>query len=244
MSEQALVVKHTLAPSNAEFKLIQTIARNAAASGLYSGVGGEQKILMILLAARELGIGPMTALNGGIWNIQGKIELSARLMSAMIRKAGHSLIVKTISDGECTIEGRRIDNGDCFSATFTIQEAQRAGLIRQGSNWTKYPQDMLYARALSRLARRLFADVIGNTYVEGEIHEASAQVIHTETENSLSSEEIQDYINSFYEDSEKMAKFIEAVCEFKGWDVAKAIHEFLKEPEVTREKFEKWKQRQ
>jgi hypothetical protein len=36
----------------------------------------------------------------------------------------------------------------------------------------KYPEDMLYNRALSRLARRLFADVIGTSYIEGEIREA------------------------------------------------------------------------
>lgn len=165
-------------PSDNEFNILQALSRNAAASGLYSGVGSEQKILMVLLAARELGVGPMTALNGGIWNIQGKIELSARLMCSMIRRCGHSITIKTISDQECTIEGKRADNGDTFTTSFTIQEAQKAGLIRQGSNWIKYPQDMLYARALSRLSRRLYADIIGNAYVEGEIREAQYEVIN------------------------------------------------------------------
>ena len=32
-----------------------------------------------------------------------------------------------------------------------------------------YPRDMLFARALSRLARQLFSDVISETYVIGEI---------------------------------------------------------------------------
>ena len=50
-----------IAPNPQEMQILQTIARTASTSGLYSGVGNEQKILMILLAARELGIKPMMA---------------------------------------------------------------------------------------------------------------------------------------------------------------------------------------
>src|SRR4051812_44480807 len=106
-------------PTDNEFNILQTISRTAAASGLYNGVGNEQKIFMILLAARELGIKPMMALNGGIWNIQGKIEISARLMTSMIRKAGHSIVIKTINDKECVLQGKRADNGDSFDSSFS-----------------------------------------------------------------------------------------------------------------------------
>lgn len=178
-------------PTDNEFQTLQVIARNATLSGLYNAVGNEQKIFMILLAARELGIKPMMALNGGLWNIQGKIEVSARLMTNLIRQAGHSMTVKTINDRECIIEGKRADNGDVQQASFTIEEATRAGLVRSGGNWTKYPQDMLYARALSRLARRLFADVIGTAYVEGEIRES---LKHTKEESleTIACEEVKE----------------------------------------------------
>lgn len=179
MKDQALTARDALVPAQSEFQILQALAKNAVISGLYNSVGNEQKILMILLAANELGIKPMQALNGGIWNIQGKIEISARLMTSMIRRAHHSLIVKSISDKECTLEGKRSDNGDSFCASFTIEEAHRAGLVRPGSNWIKYPQDMLYARAISRLARRLFPDVIGTAYVEGEI---KGEIITVENE--------------------------------------------------------------
>lgn len=161
----------TYLPPKDEFGMLQEIARNAAASGLYSGVGPEQKIFMVLMAARELGVPPMQALNGGIWNIQGKIEISARLMSSMIRRAGHSIIVKICNANECILEGKRADNGDTFAARFSIEDAQRAGLAGRG-NWKNYAEDMLYARSMSRLARRLFPDVIGTSYVEGEIRDA------------------------------------------------------------------------
>ena len=50
-----------------------------------------------------------------------------------------------------------------------MEEAKRAGLVKQSTPWVTFPRDMLYARALSRLARQLFPDIIGNCYVEGEI---------------------------------------------------------------------------
>ena len=73
-----------LIPQSQDMQVLTTIAKTAHVSGLYNTVGGEAKILMILLAAQDLGIKPTIALNGGIWNIQGKIEISARLMTSMI----------------------------------------------------------------------------------------------------------------------------------------------------------------
>jgi hypothetical protein len=132
---------------------------------------------MVLLAAHDLGIKPTIALNGGLWNIKGKIEISARLMTSMIRRAGHSIKEKILNDEVCTLYGKRCDNQDDAEATFTIKQAKLAGLVRTNHDgspgmWQKYAEDMLYARALSRLARRLFPDVIGTAYVEGEIRDA------------------------------------------------------------------------
>ena len=154
-------------PTQDELSVISNIARTAHSSGLYTGVGAESKILMILLAARELGIGPMSALNGGIWNIQGKIEISARLMNGMIRRSGHSITIIKSDDNICILKGKRKD-GDEFECSFSAIDANKAGLMSRDV-WKKYTQDMLYNRCMSRLARRLFSDVIGQAYVEGEI---------------------------------------------------------------------------
>lgn len=171
MNQTQNVPSTHLLPNLHEFQMFQTIAKTAQSSGLYKGVGEESKIFMILLAARELGISPMLALNGGIWNIQGKIEVSSRLMNSLIRRAGHSLEIKECNNNICTLRGKRADNGDIAEASFTIEEARVAGLAGR-EVWKKYTQDMLYARAMSRLARRLFSDVIGTAYVEGEIRDA------------------------------------------------------------------------
>lgn len=133
MKENTAIVSYI--PPESEFQMLQVVARNAALSGLYGQTGSEQKIFMILLAARELGIPPMQALNGGIWNIQGKIEISSRLMNSMIRRAGHSIKIVECNEKVCQIEGKRCDNGDSFSAKFTIEDAQKAGLLSRGACW-------------------------------------------------------------------------------------------------------------
>lgn len=166
------IKQNNLMPSQEEFQMLQIIAKNAQDSQLYAGVGQQAKIFMVLLAARELGVSPMLALNGGIWNINGKIEISARLMNGLIRRAGHSIKIVISNDTHCTLLGTRSD-GDSFETSFDMEDAIKAGLAG-GNVWKKYPADMLYNRCMSRLARRLFSDVIGNAYVENEIREALA----------------------------------------------------------------------
>jgi hypothetical protein len=56
-----------------------------------------------------------------------------------------------------------------MTCSFSLSEAKRAGLT--GAVWQKYQEDMLFWRALSRLARQLFPDVIKGCYVQGEIQE-------------------------------------------------------------------------
>jgi len=91
-------------------------------------------------------------------------------MNGLIRRDGHSIKIVVSTDTECRLLGTRSD-GDSFECSFTIEDAIKAGLAG-GNVWKKYPADMLYNRCMSRLARRLFSDVIGNAYVEGEIREA------------------------------------------------------------------------
>lgn len=158
-----------LIPKKEEIDIYTEIAKHAKDSKFFDKVGGIGGILTLMLYARELGISPMSALFGGLNNIMGKIEISPRMMNTMIRKAGHKLEILQNDDTICKIKGIRHDTGEDYIATFNMDDARRAGLIRSGSGWEKYPSDMLFARCISRLARKLFADVIATSYVEGEI---------------------------------------------------------------------------
>jgi hypothetical protein len=161
-----------LIPTQEELNVYQTMAKTAGQSQLFANIGGEARLLSIMLMARELGLPPMQALMGGMNVIQGKetkVELSPRLMNSMIRKAGHKIEILESTEQLCKLKGNRHDTKEEYVCVFTIDDARRAGLVRGGGGWEKFASDMLFARCLSRLARRLFADVISTAYVEGEI---------------------------------------------------------------------------
>jgi len=152
----------------AEIKSMQEICSTLMKTPHYAKIGHEG-IFAIIATAKSLGIDPIQALGGGLYYVKGKVEMSSRMMSAVIRSRGHSITRDSKSnDTICILHGKRKDSQDCWSVSFSIEEAQRAGLTRNPV-WQNFTQDMLYARALSRLARQLFPDLIGNVYVEGEI---------------------------------------------------------------------------
>jgi len=157
-----------LIPTNEEVKAIEIMAKQAVESKYVEKLGGYAGVFSIAMYARELKIPIMSALFGGMANIMGKITIAPQLMNAMIRKAGHKLKIDS-NDQRCIIEGTRKDTGEVCMVSFSLEDARKAGLIKPNGGWEKYPSDMCFARALSRLARRLFPDVIGMAYVEGEI---------------------------------------------------------------------------
>ncbi len=170
-------------PTKQELESYNVIAKIASNNPFWKKLGGGgdnnsvvMTILSVILLGRELGLPPMFTVSGGINNIQGKFELSARAMNMLIRKHGHKLHIKVQSESICTIYGQRKDTGEEAECSFTIEEADKAGLIKQGKfgpgAWMTVPSDMLFARTISRLTRRLFPDCIGGCYVEGEILES------------------------------------------------------------------------
>jgi hypothetical protein len=128
--------------------------------------GSAPAVAAAILAGRELGIGPMTALQH-IHVIKGKPAQSAALMRALIQGAGHQWQDGDVTDTRAVVRGRRKGESEWAEVTFTADQAKRAGI-----DLGKYPQDKLYARATSRLARRKFADVIaGMPYSAEELED-------------------------------------------------------------------------
>ena len=108
-----------------------------------------------ILSGRELGVAPMTSL-AHIHIVKGKPGMSAQLMRALILSAGHELDFKEATTTRCVVAGRRRGSDSWTTATFTVDDAKRARIDLGG-----YPEDKLVARATARLARRIFADVLG-----------------------------------------------------------------------------------
>ena len=232
-------------PTEHEMLVYSHMAKHALESKMY-GRMELPAIMSIILAAREYGIPPMMALNGGLNIIQGKVEISARMMSGLIRQAKHSITIKESTASSCILVGRRSDTHDTATVSYTLEEARLAGLVKPGGGWIKNPKDMCFARAISRLARQLFSDVIGMGYVEGEIKATEAEVVVPDDipEENLLKQLTEEYINLFDEEDRYLAvEYMATVKNHFGWENLQTLQELLKDPKRLADKFNSWKAR-
>ena|GEM_PF-1115883 len=173
---------------------------------------GPEGIFAVVAKAKSLNIDPLDALNGGLYCVQGRVEMSSAMMNMLIRQAGHSVRKDPKSDDTiCILHGKRADNGDEWTESFSVDEAKRAGIYNERGPWGKYTRDMLFARSLSRLGRQLFPDVIKGCYVEGELQQLDASQNIQPKPNKISLEEvaeIQSLLDKSPEYKEKSMKFL------------------------------------
>jgi len=155
----------------AELEQIQNLCKKLLNTSHYKNIG-EAGIHAIISRAKALGIHPFEALNGGFHCINGKVGMSTEMMAALVRRQGHSVTKDPKSTSECVILiGKRKDTGDTWTSKFDKQDALNAGLWNTAT-WKKYPETMLYNRAMSQLFRQLFPDIsLGAGYVEDELNE-------------------------------------------------------------------------
>lgn len=128
-----------------------------------------ENVLVALEQGRALGIAPIQAMNQ-INVIKGKPALSADLIAALVRRAGHRLRVEG-DDTYAQATVIRADDPDYIPkpVRWDMERAKRAGLLGNPS-WQKYPAAMLRARAISEAARAWANDALyGFIYTPEEL---------------------------------------------------------------------------
>lgn len=116
------------------------------------GVTSVEQATAIMLKGYEMGLS-ITASFELIQVIQGKPGLSPRGAMALLLNSPKikNIEIKEISEKNqfvgysCRIERT---NGFSYEASFTMEDAQRAGLIKTGGGWESYPQNMCRWRAV------------------------------------------------------------------------------------------------
>lgn len=131
-------------------------------SGYFRDVRDQAQAVVKILYGRELGFSPVVSMMG-IHVIEGKPSLSSNLLGTLVKRSGkYDYRVTESTDKACRLEffvcgaGKRESLG---FAAFTIEDAQRANLVKPNSGWAKYPKAMLFARALSAGVRLHCPDV-------------------------------------------------------------------------------------
>lgn len=155
-------------------------------------------ILAVMLAGRELGIGPMAATRM-VHIIQGQTSIATELKLALARPAGHEVVALAEGPGWCIVGCARHPEagalGWCMEAGqgpeypgltgWTIAgeimveswEGERGDRHKAESplvaksNWRSYQRDMLFWRASSQFMRRHCPGLAGGLYTAEELGE-------------------------------------------------------------------------
>lgn len=145
-----------------------------------------ENIVAAAITGRQFGWDVMAAMRN-THPIEGVITIRPEAQVGLVRAAGHSISGSSSSE-RAVATGTRGDTGDTMTVEWTIDDAVRAGLcsIRDGQPyarshkgkplpWETFTSDMLWARAVSQLCRRLFSDVtLGLSYTPDEIARTDA----------------------------------------------------------------------
>jgi len=156
-----------------EYAEIMVLGKVLHASGYFKDVRDQAQAVTKILYGRELGISPINSMSG-IHIIEGKPALSSNLLAALIKRSGkYDYRIKVSTDTQCSLMFlQKVGNvwEEVGLSEFSIEDAKRAGVIRAGGSWSKFPKAMLFARALSQGERMFCPDVsISPLYVPEEL---------------------------------------------------------------------------
>lgn len=107
--------------------------------------------------------------------IDGKLSKKAAQCLAELRKMGakHKWITEANDPLKATLQV--VFEGETSVVTYTIEMAKQQGLIKHGGAWTKNPWDMLQARAITSMVKRVAPEVMVSIASEGEEEAPPAQ---------------------------------------------------------------------
>ena len=155
MSNQLLVTQ--------DFEVMQKSASALQKSGYFEDVKSEAQAIAKVMAGAELGLPPFASMSG-IHIIKGKPVIGSNVMATLVKNdQRYDYQVEKCDDVSCIIvwfeRGKQVGK-----SSFTVDEAKKIGLMLK-DNWKNYTSDMLFARAISRGARRFAPGIFGGSPV-------------------------------------------------------------------------------
>lgn len=158
-----------------DFDGLQRAAMALYKSGYFEDAKSEAQAIVKVMAGAELGVPPFASMSG-IHIISGKPTLGSNVIATLVdNDPRYSYVIETPlekQDQECTIVWYANGNNKGKSR-FTMQEANRITtkeygkvvILSETRRWKNFPSDMLFARAISRGARRFAPGIFGGAPV-------------------------------------------------------------------------------
>lgn len=166
----------------------EEMRRDLAEAGIYAQAhalvpyqmrGNTGDMYLLMQIAKHLNIPLVTALRGlsFIGDKDVKPAMTAQLMSALVRNAGHTLREQWDAETNTATATliRKDDPSFEHVAVWDEEKARVAGLWESTPTWVQYPKAMLTARAMSEVCRHAASEVLlGFSYVPEEFQTAES----------------------------------------------------------------------
>ena len=149
---------------------MQTMAKTVVQSRMF-GVDNEHQAMSLMLLCQAQGLHPMIAVQK-YHIIQGRPAMKSEAMLAAFQKAGGK--VRWIERTETIAEAEfSHSSGGTLKVRWTIDQAKKAGLIKESGSWVKFPRAMLSARVISEGIRAVLPSIVEGVYTPEEIQDFS-----------------------------------------------------------------------
>lgn len=142
---------------------VQQFADICFKSGLFPDCKSSSEAAMKIVAGRELGLPALMSLQK-LYIVNGRMGMAAEVATLLLQERGYKISLPKYDNRDnptaCEVTIKKDGKGE-FTGRFTLIDAKRAGLVKQFGAWEKYPQDLLYARALMSAARKFAPEALG-----------------------------------------------------------------------------------
>ena len=142
------------------------MADSIVKSGFY-GFKTKEQVMAVMLVAQAENKHPASVVQE-YDIIQGKPALKSQAILARFQLSGGSVQWDVVTPK--AVKGTfKHPQGGSLTVEWTIEMARQAGIYREGSGWSKYPEDMLRARVISRAVRSIYPACILGHYATEEV---------------------------------------------------------------------------
>ena len=215
---KAVVPREETATPAVSLETLEKVADYVVKSKLF-GVRTKEEAITLMLLAQAEGTHPMNAIKE-YYIVGGRPALRADAMLARFQKAGGRVKWITLSDTKAKATFYHPAGGE-VTIEWDLERAKRAGLVKEGSAWMKYPRAMLRARVISEGIRTVYPAVVTGIYTPEEVQdmaeEMDKEVIEAEVQEEEATAGVTVDTQEEQKATDKQIGFIRQLMETKGF---------------------------
>lgn len=113
--------------------------------------------MALIQCGKEIGLQPLQSLRSMAF-VKGRLTMSVQLQLALAKQRGVKIAEMVEEENVCAITLER--NGEKITCMYTLEDAKKAGLVKQDGNYDKYLKQMLRWRATGDCLRMIAPDLV------------------------------------------------------------------------------------